>query len=216
MSSSSGIATIEKSLEPPSEDPPLDSAWRLTIEPMAFTFACEGGFSIHVFTPLLLFNVAFVVLLSILALGLFGVDVGPWKHSPDRFWVSLLLLVVFSAIWLLLLVPLIITVLAPFSRIFWRFERARIVCNRRYAVFSRSQTWDVRRLDRLEVRRADGQVDVTNEDMGSREDELNLYDLVFLTDKQVDLCCIDFIREEEACWIAQTIYHRRPEWFRTP
>lgn len=168
------------------------------------------------FAQILLINIPFVGLLSILALTLFGVDAGPWMHNPDRFWESLLLLVVFSAIWLLLFIPLMITVFAPFSRIFWRFERARIVCNKRYVVFSRPRTWDVRRLDRLEVRRAgqcDSQVDVTDEDSDSREDKLNFYDLVFVIDKQADLCRIECLREEEASWIGQTVYHRRSEWF---
>lgn len=214
-----GIATIEKSAEPPNVDPPLQSSWRLTIEPNSFVIAAKGGFHIAMFLALLLVNLLTVGLIASLALTLFGVDVGPWKHNPKTFGTSLVLLVLFSAMGLVLLIPLFFTILAPFTSAFWRFERSRIVCNRRYAMFSTTRTWNVRRLDRLELRRVgdeERQTDATTEGSVSKENELNLYDLVLITDKQTDLCSIDFATEEEAWWMAQTIYHRRPEWFGEP
>jgi hypothetical protein len=209
------VATEVLAFETTLAEPPTDRNWHVTDDPDTFEFRQRGRLNIGPLAVLLCINAFWNGIVSVFVMVLFGLMPGNNAPQGGEWWGLLVFLIPFEVIGLGMFAALVITMLEPWRTTTWRFESERIVSRLRWPVFSYTRTWDVIRLDRLELRRRN-----SNDSRGLRFSKATTdttaetpFELALVSGENVDLCEIDDLTEGEARWMARIILDRRGKWF---
>jgi hypothetical protein len=219
--------TFERTLANPSADCDWhinegDDGWHITESDDGFAFSQRGRLNVSNLVAGFLFNGFLNGLVLISFLVLFGIVPNNKVLKGGEWWMAFLVLIPFEVVGSIAFALLILTVLEPFRRTTWRFGRDRIVNRTGWAVYCRTRTWDVTSRIRLELRRnckdqQDGYIVRTM--IGVMEVMKNPkgyspFELVLVSNDNVDLCQIGYLTEGEARWLAHLLLERYPEWVR--
>jgi hypothetical protein len=164
------------------------------------------------FLPALLFNACAVA-------GVYGLS-QQWPEATnwqERFGLitGFIFFVPFAWFGVLLVRRLLQALLKPFGKITWRFEDDRIVRQEKRPFYNHSRTWDVRPLDRIELRDTPSKQWKNYRKYKKQESLIgsDRYELVLVTRENEDLCSISDLGKTEARWMAPEILTHRPRWF---
>jgi hypothetical protein len=212
------VLTFERTLA----NPPADCDWHITESDDGFAFGQRGRLNFSNLVTGLLFNGFLNGLVLVFLLVLFGIVPNNKVIQAREWWTVFFVLIPFEVVGSIAFALLILTVIEPFRCTSWRLGRDRIANRSGWPMYSHTRTWDVLGRIRLELRRnfknqQDGYIFRTLVGVVEAMKNPNGYspfELVLVSNDNVDLCKIGYLTEGEARWLARLILERHPEWVR--
>jgi hypothetical protein len=225
-------------LRPPSDavvPRPSETALTLTQDLDVITFTERGTFSPAAVAGTLFICVFWNGIVGVFVAALLGFTPDGNNAAPHgkEWWFLFLFLIPFEIIGLVIFVALLFALLEPVRRSRWIFHRNAIYRRTTWLGIGRSTRYDVKELDRLELRKCDPLGDLQDlEDpteivqarfeaakqakQGVSQPTGVTFNLALVDPADEDVCEIEGLSLAEACWIADVILRERRGWFATP
>lgn len=216
--------------------PPSDTTWKYAYDFDTISFRERGRLNLGGLGLLLFINCFWNGITGVFVASLWGFapDGQNAPRPPDGWgwWGMFLFLLPFEIIGLVAFTLLVGVLLEPLRRSRWTLGRSSVSYRWSYLGLGRTWTYEVRELDRLELRkRWAGKEDDSEGKASKTEDEDEAQDqeavekgfvsgtdirfhLALIDREGKGLCQIEHLSLGEACWIADVILRERADWFR--
>jgi hypothetical protein len=210
-------------LRPPAEaevNRPDDSRWHSDVSLDALAFRERGRWSLAAIGGLLFVNAFWNGIVAVFVCLLWGLMPGEKAPRGVEWWVMFVFLIPFQLIGLAMIVGFVAALLDPLRVTRWEFRRDRVLNSYRWLGLGPQWTYEIRELDRLELRRIDPDT-LLKQKHGQKQlrsnvtsaTELSRYSVALVDRQGADVCKIQGLTLAEGCWFAYEILHERPNWF---
>jgi hypothetical protein len=199
---------------------PSDTTWQYAYDIDAITFRERGQLSLGGLGFLLFINAFWNGVTGMFAAGLWGFlpDGQDLAKRGADWWFLFFFLIPFQLIGLMMFAALVFVLSEPLRRSRWTLARNTVSYRLSYLGIGKTWTYEIRELDRLELRKRWITKEGDGETKNKKKDKVTGADLLFhlaLVDRDgKDVCQIEDLSLGEGCWMADVILRERSGWFR--